>query len=242
VKVRKSGKKCVGEAVNHNILRVTIRQVVLGMVDKSPGNECMSLNCPLKSWKQGCVCVCVCLQAVLDPIEPSAFGRDEVTQLTHRLCFSKYISFSFPFSPFFLSGHPVSSAEFPHGVTTVPSHNDNCLYFLRRLGSFNICKKLLQMFYQSVVAQRPLLCRGLLARKQQEEGRRSTGQTGEEGWLSGDRGRKKGPRTNCCPYWTTPTTHCTTPSPGRGVCSVADCCPSPAPPTVPLAIRLYNSS
>lgn len=26
------------------------------------------------------------------------------------------------------------------------------LYFLRRLGSFNICKKLLQMFYQSVVA------------------------------------------------------------------------------------------
>ena len=26
------------------------------------------------------------------------------------------------------------------------------LHFLRRLGSFNICKKLLQMFYQSVVA------------------------------------------------------------------------------------------
>ena len=26
------------------------------------------------------------------------------------------------------------------------------LYFLRRLGSFNICKKLLQMFYQSMVA------------------------------------------------------------------------------------------
>ena len=42
--------------------------------------------------------------------------------------------------------------------------------------------------------------------------------------------QREGPWTNCCPYWTTPTTLCTTPSPGREVCSVADCCPSPAPP------------
>ncbi|KAI3360684.1 hypothetical protein L3Q82_002554 [Scortum barcoo] len=29
------------------------------------------------------------------------------------------------------------------------------LYFLRRLASFNICKKMLQIFYQSVVASAP---------------------------------------------------------------------------------------
>lgn len=48
------------------------------------------------------VCLCVCLQAVLDPIESSVFGRAGVTHLTLRalLC-SKYISFTFPFSPFF---------------------------------------------------------------------------------------------------------------------------------------------
>ena len=25
---------------------------------KSPGNECKSMQCPLKSWKPVCVCVC----------------------------------------------------------------------------------------------------------------------------------------------------------------------------------------
>ena len=35
---------------------------------------------------------------------------------------------------------------------TLHKKGQSRLYFLRRLGSFNICKKLLQMFYQSVVA------------------------------------------------------------------------------------------
>ncbi|XP_051254013.1 uncharacterized protein LOC127362380 [Dicentrarchus labrax] len=35
---------------------------------------------------------------------------------------------------------------------TVCMKGQSRLYFLKRLGSFNICKKLLQMFYQSVVA------------------------------------------------------------------------------------------
>ena len=37
-------------------------------------------------------------------------------------------------------------------VNTLHRKGQSRLYFLRRLGSFNICKKLLQMFYQSVVA------------------------------------------------------------------------------------------
>ncbi|KAI3370589.1 hypothetical protein L3Q82_007158 [Scortum barcoo] len=56
------------------------------------------------------------------------------------------------------------------------------LYFLRRLASFNICKKLLQIFYQSVVASALLyavVCWG----QPQEEGRSAPGQTGEEGRL-----------------------------------------------------------
>ncbi|KAI3374554.1 hypothetical protein L3Q82_021128 [Scortum barcoo] len=50
------------------------------------------------------------------------------------------------------------------------------LYFLRRLASFNICKKLLQIFYQSVVASALLyavVCWG----GPQEEGRSAPGQT-----------------------------------------------------------------
>ena len=43
--------------------------------------------------------------------------------------------------------------------------------------------------------------------------------------------QRVGPWTNCCPYWTTPTTLSTPPSSGRGVYSVADCCLNPAPPT-----------
>ncbi|KAI3356593.1 hypothetical protein L3Q82_017793, partial [Scortum barcoo] len=57
------------------------------------------------------------------------------------------------------------------------------LYFLRRLASFNICKKLLQIFYQSVVASALLyavVCWG----QPQEEGRSAPGQTGEEGSLT----------------------------------------------------------
>lgn len=37
-------------------------------------------------------------------------------------------------------------------VDTLHRKGQSRLYFLRRLGSFNVCKKLLQMFYQSVVA------------------------------------------------------------------------------------------
>ena len=37
-------------------------------------------------------------------------------------------------------------------MDTLHRKGQSRLYFLRRLGSFNICKKLLQMFYQSVVA------------------------------------------------------------------------------------------
>ncbi|KAI3373863.1 hypothetical protein L3Q82_021972 [Scortum barcoo] len=63
------------------------------------------------------------------------------------------------------------------------------LYFLRRLASFNICKKLLQIFYQSVVAvsERPPVrssvlegaASSVLGGQPQEEGRSAPGQTGE---------------------------------------------------------------
>ena len=57
------------------------------------------------------------------------------------------------------------------------------------------------MFLAVCGGQGPLLCCGLLGRKQQEERRRPTGQTGKESWLStghraglsGDSGRKKDP-------------------------------------------------
>ncbi|XP_051253585.1 uncharacterized protein LOC127362195 [Dicentrarchus labrax] len=70
-------------------------------------------------------------------------------------------------------------------MDTLHRNGQSRLYFLRRLGSFNICKKLLQMFYWGGSPER----------------HRSTGQTGEESWLSGghraglsgDSGRKKDP-------------------------------------------------
>ena len=59
------------------------------------------------------------------------------------------------------------------------------LYFLRRLGSFNICRKLLLMFYQSVVASvlfYAVVCWGGSIKK---ERRLPAGQAGEESRLCG---------------------------------------------------------
>ncbi|KAI4891855.1 hypothetical protein NFI96_000197 [Prochilodus magdalenae] len=57
------------------------------------------------------------------------------------------------------------------------------LYFLRRLGSFRICQKLLLMFYQSVVASVLFYAVVCLGRQYQQEGCWTTRQAGEESWF-----------------------------------------------------------
>ncbi|KAI3352179.1 hypothetical protein L3Q82_020991, partial [Scortum barcoo] len=63
--------------------------------------------------------------------------------------------------------------------TTHTSHlygkTQSRMYFLRRLRSFNICSKLLQMFYQSVVASCPLLHCGMLGGQHIQKGHIQTG-------------------------------------------------------------------
>ncbi|KAI3359147.1 hypothetical protein L3Q82_002680 [Scortum barcoo] len=59
-----------------------------------------------------------------------------------------------------------------------------CLYFLRRLASFNICKKLLCADLLPVCgSERPPVRSSVLGGQPQEEGRSAPGQTGEEGRL-----------------------------------------------------------
>lgn len=116
-------------------------------------------------------------------------------------------------------------------------HRKGHLYFLRRPGSVNICKKLIQMFYQSAVALVPFHTVVGWAGSSKKEDTARLGRLVRRGGSVVDPGRT-----------TTPTTLCTAPSPGRRACSARDCCPSPAPLTdletlwSPLAIRLFNNS
>ncbi len=45
-------------------------------------------------------------------------------------------------------------------VSNLFKRGQSCLYSLRRLGSFNICRKVLQMFYQSAVLFYAVACWG----------------------------------------------------------------------------------
>ncbi|KAI3374456.1 hypothetical protein L3Q82_006277 [Scortum barcoo] len=54
------------------------------------------------------------------------------------------------------------------------------LYFLRRLASFNICKKLLQIFYQSVVSERPPVRSSVLGAASRRRTQHAPGQTEEQ--------------------------------------------------------------
>lgn len=62
------------------------------------------------------------------------------------------------------------------------------LYFLRRLGSFNVCSRFLLMFLSVCHGQCPFLCSRMLGRQHKEEGCWTTGQAGEKSWLCGGHG------------------------------------------------------
>lgn len=69
-------------------------------------------------------------------------------------------------------------------------HRKGHLYFLRRPGSVNIRKKLIQMFYQSAVALVPFHTVVGWAGSSKKEDTARLGKAGEKGWLCG------GPWTN----------------------------------------------
>lgn len=77
------------------------------------------------------------------------------------------------------------SLYWSHNIDTLYKKGQSRLYLLRRLGSFNVCQKLLQMFYQTVISSVLSPRCGVLGRQHQEEGRHTAGQTGEEGRISG---------------------------------------------------------
>ena len=81
------------------------------------------------------------------------------------------------------------------------------MYFLKKLRSFNICRKLLRMFYQSVVAS-------FL----------SYTSPGWRSWSGGPTLWQRGePSTNCGASWTIPTTLCTPSSAARRASPVTGC-------------------
>ncbi|KAI3352130.1 hypothetical protein L3Q82_020945 [Scortum barcoo] len=128
------------------------------------------------------------------------------------------------------------------------------MYFLRRLRSFNICSKLLQMFYQSVVASvlfYTVVCWGGSISKKDTSRldkliRRAGSVVGTKldslvtgGWQS------RGLWTNSWILWTMPATLCTPSSATRGACSVKDCSFPSAGPTgsrTPLSIMPSHST
>lgn len=63
------------------------------------------------------------------------------------------------------------------------SKGQSCLYFLQRLGSFNICMKLLQIFYPSVVVSLLMYAVVCLRGQPQAKGHSMSGLTGEKGRL-----------------------------------------------------------
>ena len=62
----------------------------------------------------------------------------------------------------YLGVHLDNKLDWSANTDAVYKKGQSRLYFLRRLWSFNVCSKLLGMFYQSVVASVPLLCSGVL--------------------------------------------------------------------------------
>src|SRR4029434_331089 len=81
----------------------------------------------------------------------------------------------------YLGVHLDSKLDWSANIDAIYKKGQSRLYFLRRLRSFNVCNKLLRMFYQSVVASVPFLCCGVLGRQHEEKGCRATRQAGEEG-------------------------------------------------------------
>ena len=75
----------------------------------------------------------------------------------------------------------LNKLDWSANVDAIYKKGQSQLYFLRRLRSFNVCKKLLRMFYQSVVASvlfYAVVCWGGSIKKRDAG---ATGQAGEEG-------------------------------------------------------------
>lgn len=122
-------------------------------------------------------------------------------------------------------------------MDTICRKGQSRLYFLRKLGSFDICRKLLQMFYlQSVVASvlfYAVVCWGGSSKKRDAarlDRLRKVGSVvrAELDSLVMVTERKTLKRK---PSWTTPTIPCIALSLDVEVCSVGDCCHNPVPQT-----------